>query len=107
MKRQRSARCARELLEHEHLSEQVVEFVPAAVDNAEALEVKVHERLDHFVRQTAITPPLGDGRFVEIPLAKLTHFGNERTLVVAQTKIHTSPLSSDIRSTGQDAATFR
>lgn len=51
--------------------------------DAEAFEIKVHERFDHFVRQAAIAPPLSDGGFVEIPLAELAHLRNKLTLIVA------------------------
>ena len=94
LERQRGAGYARELLKHENLSKHVIAHMIAAVDDAESVEIEVHEIANHLIGQTHIGAPLRNRILVEIFSAEFAHMLDEHAIGLAKTEIHVNPLTT-------------
>ena len=94
LKRQRGAGDAGELLKHENLSEHVIAHMIAAVDDAESVEIEVHEIANHLIGQTHIGAPLRNRILIEVFNAEFAHVLDEHAVGLAKTEIHVNPLTT-------------
>ena len=94
LKRQRGAGDAGELLKHENLSEHVIAHMIAAVDDAESVEIEVHEIANHLIGQTHIGAPLRNRILIEILNAEFADILDEHAVGFAKTEIHVNPLTT-------------
>ena len=94
LKRQRGAGDAGKLLKHENLSEHVIAHMIAAVNDAEPIEIEVHEIANHLIGQTHIGAPLRNRILIEIFSAEFAHVLDEHAVGLAKTEIHVNPLTT-------------
>ena len=64
----------------------------AAVDDAESVEIEVHEIANHLIGQTHIGAPLRNRILIEVFNAEFAHVLDEHAVGLAKTEIHVKPL---------------
>ena len=66
----------------------------AAVNDAEPIEIEVHEIANHLIGQTHIGAPLRNRILIEILSAEFAHVLDEHAVGLAKTEIHVNPLTT-------------